>query len=187
MGFCTNVDSVAPDGPVDGTAVARSSSKGGLFGFLRRGNGRLEGPAQTHPTDAKAVAAPSRDGLHSAPGSELAAVASPKPKAERAGLHSAPADRKSAALSLPAENSLSLSEFILERPDGATAAEVDAYLSDILGAAAPPARPAPSRSLTQPSPLAARAFAHQPAPLAPPCSQGPRSSRTCARRSGRRA
>ena len=45
MGFCTNVDSVAPDGPVDGTAVACSSSKGGLFGFLRRGNGRLEGPA----------------------------------------------------------------------------------------------------------------------------------------------
>ena len=36
-------------------------------------------------------------------------------------------------------------------------------------------------------PSAARAFAHQPAPLAPPRSQGPRSSRTCARRSGRRA
>ena len=37
---------------------ARAPTKGGLFGFLRRGNGRLEGPAQTEPVDAKAAAPP---------------------------------------------------------------------------------------------------------------------------------
>ena len=85
MGLCGNVDSVAPEDP-NAPVIARKSSKG-IFGFLRKGNGRMEGP----PAEANASAAPSRDGLHSAPSGETKPVVqndviAPKGEIDRAGL-----------------------------------------------------------------------------------------------------
>ena len=129
MGFCRSTSAVAPDDPLLEPVASKASSKG-KRGFRKKGSGRLEGPPAPE-------AAPSRDGLHSAPSGDAPAVKQDPVKVDRAGLHSAPAVR-AVQPAVPTEEALpnpkQLGDFLLESADGVTAAEADAYLSDIIGA-----------------------------------------------------
>ena len=94
--------------------------------------GRLEAPA-----DAKAAKKGSnRDGLHSAPGGKAAALNN---VGDRAGVHSASLQRtppaSNGAIAAGNVQSEPIGDFLIEGTAGAspTAADVDAYLEDVMG------------------------------------------------------
>ena len=113
MGFCRSTSAVAPDDPSLEPVASKASSKG-KRGFRKKGSGRLEGPPAPE-------AAPSRDGLHSAPSGDAPAVKQDPVKVDRAGLHSAPAVR-AVQPAVPTEEALpnpkQLGDFLLESADG---------------------------------------------------------------------